>query len=145
MWWGVAYQMRLVRVLFLEPIRIQDLRQLRVIWSDRNASLAHTTFNLTISTTVNPYCFISVAVSLNSTWRDLRRDLQHRFKFNFKTCKTWNYCCYKDVEEGTHIFLVFTWRQKKTKIKLKLKILSFYLYRVKVIFKRIFTGLSSAR
>ena len=34
---------------------------------------------------------------------------------------------------------------EKTKIKLRLKILSFYLYRVKDIFKRIFAGLSSAR
>ena len=34
---------------------------------------------------------------------------------------------------------------EKTKIKLKLKILSFYLYGVKGIFKRRFAGLSSAR
>ena len=34
---------------------------------------------------------------------------------------------------------------EKTKIKLKLKILSYYLYRVKVIFKRISAGLSTAR
>ena len=34
---------------------------------------------------------------------------------------------------------------EKTKIKLKLKILSFYLYGVKGIFKRISAGLSSAR
>ena len=34
---------------------------------------------------------------------------------------------------------------EKTKIKLKLKNLSFYLYRVKVIFKRIPAALSSAR
>ena len=34
----------LFKSLLLEPIRIQDLRQLRVIliWSDTNASLAHT-------------------------------------------------------------------------------------------------------
>ena len=34
---------------------------------------------------------------------------------------------------------------EKPKIKLRLKILSFYLYRVKDIFKRISAGLSSAR
>ena len=37
---------RLVQVLFPEPIRIQDLRQLRVFWSNTNASLAHITFEL---------------------------------------------------------------------------------------------------
>ena len=66
---------------FLEPIRIQNLQQF-----DINAPLAHTTFDLAISLTVNPYCFISVTVSLNSR----RRDVQDKFKFtfSFNTCKT---------------------------------------------------------
>ena len=42
-------------------------------------------------------------------------------------------------------FLISRDVRKKTKIKLRLTILSFYLYRVKDIFKRISAGLSSAQ
>ena len=75
-WWSVAYRRRLVWVPLLEPIRIQDLQHLWDIWSDTNASLAHTTFDLAISTTANPYCFISVVVSLNSRRIDVEDRVQ---------------------------------------------------------------------
>ena len=47
--------------------------------------------------------------------------------------------CYLSLILGFHV------TSEKTKIKLKLKILSFYHYGVKGIFKRISAGLSSAR
>ena len=48
-------------------------------------------------------------------------------------------------DEESRSALGFHVTSEKTKMKLKLKILSFYLYQVKVIFKQISAGLSSAR
>ena len=77
--WSVAYRKRHVRVPFLQPIRIHDLQQLRVISKRRlGASLTQTlrlhillSIRLSVWQSIS-YCFISGAVSLNSRRKDVK-------------------------------------------------------------------------